>query len=81
MSSKARRQIPALRKLLAERSEDQTTLMSMDGDPGSVPSELGDFSLALDMAPLLDGLDAVGDFTSDGDSSASDGGDGGGGGD
>lgn len=41
--------------------------------------EFGDMALALDAESLFDGLDAVGDFTSGGDSSSSDGGDGGGG--
>jgi hypothetical protein len=86
MSPKARRQIPAVRRLLDERGEDHAApiyfsegLMN-EGAADNV-AELGDLSLALDMGSLLDGLEAVGDLTSDGDGGASDGGDGGGGGD
>lgn len=86
MSPKARRQIPALRKLLAERGEDSTTLAYVPFESEKEPEweqvlELGDMALEFDIAALFDGLDAVGDFTSGGDSSSSDGGDGGGGGD
>jgi hypothetical protein len=58
-----------------------TTGSAPDEGPSDNAAELGDLSLALEMGSLLDGLEAVGDFTSDSDSSASDGGDGGGGGD
>jgi hypothetical protein len=86
MSPKARRQIPALRRLLEDRGDAQaapilTTGSAPDEGPSDNAAELGDLSLALEMGSLLDGLEAVGDFTSDSDSSASDGGDGGGGGD
>jgi hypothetical protein len=86
MSPKARRQIPALRKIFQERGGDHVPVMDGGGatrneDGGDWPTELGDLSLTFEMGSMLDGLDAVGDFTSGGDSSSSDGGDGGGGGD
>lgn len=88
MSARARRQIPALRKLLAEREDDfvPTIYMPLDsGDEGGGEVEhlldLGDMALSFDVESLFDGIEAVGDFTSGGDSSSSDGGDGGGGGD
>jgi hypothetical protein len=85
MSPKARRQIPAVRRLLEARGEDHAAPIyssESESDEGaSHVAELGDLSLALDMGSLLDGLEAVGDLTSDGDGGASDGGDGGGGGD
>lgn len=88
MSHKARRQIPALKKLLAERGDDLvplTYLPIVDEGEGKVDLEqlldLGDMALEFDIEALFDGIDAVGDFTSGGDSSSSDGGDGGGGGD
>jgi hypothetical protein len=86
MSAKARRQIPALRKILEQRGDDHIPIISAsdtttEEDRGEGSAEIGDLSLALDMSSLLDGMDAVGDFTSGGDSSSSDGGDGGGGGD
>lgn len=86
MSPKARRQIPALRKLFAERGDDLAplTYLPIDGereDEWEQVLEYGDMALAFDLDSLFDGLDAVGDFTSGGDSSGSDGGgDGGGGG-
>lgn len=84
MSPKARRQIPALRKLLAERGEDSASLTYVPLENDREPEweqvlELGDMALEFDIGALFDGLDAVGDFTSGGDSSSSDGGDGGGG--
>jgi hypothetical protein len=86
MSAKARRQIPALRRILQERGDDHIPLIYASGttteeDDLEGSAEIGDLSLALDLSSLLDGMDAVGDFTSGGDSSSSDGGDGGGGGD
>lgn len=86
MSPKARRQIPKLQKLLAERREDNVSfaylpLESDDESDWNHLLELGDMALAFDMTDLFDMIDAVGDFTS-GDSGSSDGGgDGGGGGD
>jgi hypothetical protein len=85
MSAKARRQLPALRKILDQRGDDHIPLISAAGttreeDHGEGSAEIGDLSLAMEMSALLDGMDAVGDFTSGGDSSSSDGGDGGGGG-
>jgi hypothetical protein len=86
MSAKARRQIPALRKILEQRGDVHIPMISTSAttteeDRGEGSAEIGDLSLALDMSSLLDGMDAVGDFTSGGDSSSSDAGDGGGGGD
>lgn len=88
MSAKARRQIPALRKLLAERGDDfvPAAYMPLDtGEDGRDEVEqlldFGDMALSFDVEALFDAIDAVGDFTSGGDSSSSDGGDGGGGGD
>lgn len=85
MSPKARRQIPKLRKLLANRGDDAATLayspLETDREPEWEPLlELGDMALAFDVDGLFEGIEAVGDFTSGGDGS-SDGGDGGGGGD
>jgi hypothetical protein len=85
MSPKARRQIPAVRRLLEARREDHAAPIYSSGsetdESASHVSELGDLSLALEMGSLLDGLEAIGDLISDGDGGASDGGDGGGGGD
>lgn len=92
MSPKARRQIPELRKLLAERGDEIVPLTYMatnDEGDGRLELEqildLGDMALAFEVDALFDGIDAVGDFTSGADSSSSDsgdgGGDGGGGGD
>jgi hypothetical protein len=85
MSAKARRQIPALRKLLEDRDDDFVPMLFMPLDSGEDGKDkleqlldLGDMALSLDVGSLLDGIDAVGDFTSGGDSSSSDGGDGGG---
>jgi hypothetical protein len=84
MSPEARRQIPALRKLLTERGEESTALAYVPPDNDREQEweqvlEFGDFALDLDTDALFDGLEAVGDFTSGGDASTSDGGDGGGG--
>lgn len=83
MSPKARRQIPALRKLLVERGEDNPlTYLPLENDrepEWEQVLDLGDMALDFDLAALFDGLDAIGDFTSGGESSSSDGGDGGGG--
>jgi hypothetical protein len=86
MSPKARRQIPAVRRLLEDRGEAgaapiYSSASTTDEGRSDEAAELGDLSLALEMGSLLDGLEAVGDFTSDSDGGASDGGDGGGGGD
>ena len=87
MSPPARRQIPALRKLLVQRDGDSALLTTMPGisdnegsDPGKL-LDLADMALSFDFETLFDSIDAVGDFTSGGDSSSSDGGDGSGGGD
>ena len=87
MSAKARRQIPALRKLLSKRGDDFVPMsqMSLDGgeedrDQMKLLLDLGDMALSSEIEALFDGIDAVGDFTSGGNSSSSDGGDGGGGG-
>jgi hypothetical protein len=85
MSAKARRQIPALRRILEDRGDGHIPLVYAAGstteeDEGAGSAEIGDLLLAFDMSSLLDGMDAVGDFTSGADSSSSDGGDGGGGG-
>ena len=79
MSPKARRQLPKLRKLLANRGGDSGSLpylpVETDREPEWDPLlELGDMALAFDMDGLLDMIDAVGDFTSDGDGGSSDGG-------
>lgn len=86
MSTTARRQVPALRKLLAERGDGYVPLITTPGaseDEGGDSGEmldLTDMALSPDGVTLLDSIDAVSDFTSGGDSSSSDGGDGGGGG-
>lgn len=81
MSPKARRQIPALRKLLAECNDELVPLTYMvtdDENEDKVELEqlldLGDMTLSFDVDALFDGIDAAGDFTSGGDSSSSDGG-------
>jgi hypothetical protein len=84
MSPKARRQIPALRKLLAERGGDDLPVAYVAIDAGEGKGwdqllDIGDMALQFDVGSLFDSIDAVGDFTS-GDSGSSDGGDGGGGG-
>ncbi|MGZ8284148.1 MAG: hypothetical protein ACXW27_03255 [Allosphingosinicella sp.] len=84
MSPKARRQIPKLRKLLADRGDDVPALVPLPMEDRREPEweqifELGDMALEFDVASLFEGLETVGDFTSGGDSSSSDGGDGGGG--
>lgn len=87
MSPKARRQIPALRKLLAERGEDWALpthfpIESEREHEWEADLELADIARALDIGRLFDGLDAVAEFTGGGDGGSSDGGgDGGGGGD
>lgn len=86
MSPKARRQIPRLRKLLAERVGDNGSLAYLPLETEREAEwdqllELGDMALAFDVDGLLDVIDAVGDFTSGGDGSSDGGGDGGGGGD
>ena len=87
MSPPARRQLPALQKLLTERGDGcvplSTTSGISDDDHGDWDNvlEFADIGLALDAASFFDSIDAVGDFTSFGDGSSSDGGDGGGGGD
>jgi hypothetical protein len=84
MSPKARSQIPSIRKLLDERRDAHPVpfYSSNEAEDGATDATgPGDLSLALEMGPLLDGLEAVGDFTSESDGGASGGGDGGGGGD
>ncbi|MFN7026714.1 MAG: hypothetical protein ACK4QP_19805, partial [Pseudorhizobium sp.] len=88
MSARARRQITALRKLLTERGDDFVAMAYMplgSGNEGGGEIEdlldLGGMALSFDVEALLDSIEAVGDFTSGGDSSSSDAGDGGGGGD
>jgi hypothetical protein len=87
MSPPARRQLPALRKLLEERGDGYVPLSTMPGisdDEGNEAEkslDLADMGLSLGAETLFDSIDAVGDFTSGGDSGSSDGGDGGGGGD
>lgn len=88
MSTTARRQIPVLRKLLAERGDDFAPMAYLPLDSGEEdPDAIGklldivDIALSIEFETLFDGIDAVGDFTSGGESSSSDGGDGGGGGD
>lgn len=83
MSPRARKQIPRLRKLFADRGEDLLPLTYVGIADGEEPKwdqllELGEIALEFDMPALFDGLATVGDFTSGGDSSSSDG-DGGGG--
>jgi hypothetical protein len=85
MSPKARRQIPQLRKLLSASGSDVPAVSGLPIDADRRPDadqafEFGDLGVSLEAAILLEGLEAVGDFTSGGDSSSSDGGDGGGGG-
>jgi hypothetical protein len=86
MSPPARRQLPALRKLLTERGDGHVPLSTAsgisdsDGDETGKLLDLADMGLSFDAEAPFDSIDAVGDFTSGGDSS-SDGGDGGGGGD
>lgn len=84
MSPNARKQIPKLRKMFVARSDDLAPLtynLIEDDREGEWDQllELGDMALDFDVPALLDGLDAVGDFTSGGDSSFSDGGGDGGG--
>jgi hypothetical protein len=87
MSPPARRQLPALRKLLADRGEGYvplTTTADISDDEGGEAGnvlDLTEMALSLDIVTLFDSVEAAGDFTSGGDSSSSDGGDGGGGGD
>ena len=77
--SQARKQISNLRRLFANRGDDLAPLtydVVEDDREGEWDQmlELGDMALDFDVPSLLDGLDAVGDFTSGGDSSSSDGG-------
>lgn len=86
LSPASRRQIPRLRKMLAERGDDVGSVSIVPFESDDEPAwgqliELGDMALAFDLGDLFDGVDAVGDLTGGGDSSSSDGGDGGGGGD
>ena len=86
MSPKARRQIPALRKLLASRGGGDLGLAST-AHIGKSESEWGslfdlcEIGLELDIETLFDCVESVGDFTSGTDGSTSDGGGDGGGGD
>lgn len=83
LSPRTRRQIPKLRKLLAERGDDGSlTYVPLESDrklEWEPVLELGDMALAFDLGSLFDGVDAVGDLTSGADSSSDGGGDGGGG--
>lgn len=86
MSPEARRMLPALRKVSAERGEDAAPLAYMPIESERENEwdqvlELGDMALEFDLDTLFDGLDAMADLTSGADSSSADGGDGGGGGD
>lgn len=86
LSPKARRQIPKLRKLLAERGDDGASLLYVPLESDRVPKwecalELGDMALAFDLQSLFTAIDAVCDFISGADNSSDGGGDGGGGGD
>jgi hypothetical protein len=87
MSPPARRKLPALRKLLTARGDGDvplfttTAISNNEGSEAGKLLDLAEMGLSLDAVALFDGIDAVGDFTSGGDSSSSDGGDGGGGGD
>jgi hypothetical protein len=58
-------------------------LDSSEEDPDAIGKllDIVDLALSIEFETLFDGIDAVGDFTSGGESSSSDGGDGGGGGD
>lgn len=84
MSPKARRQIPALRELLAARGDDihSVTYVAIDTEQEKDWDDLldiGDMALEFDLfETLFDSIDAVGDLTGGGDG-GSDGGDGGGG--
>lgn len=84
MSPRARKQIPKLRKLFADRTDDLAPLTYYPIEDEPEPEwnqllELGDMAIEFDVPALFDGLDVVGDFTSGGDSSSSDGGGDGGG--
>jgi hypothetical protein len=85
MSPPARRQLPVLRKLLKERGDGHaSTMPGISDDKGNGGGTFLDFAgidLSLGAETLLASIDAVGEFTSSGDSGSSDGGDGGGGGD
>lgn len=86
MSRKARRQIPRLQKLLANRGDDPAGLayfsLETDGEADwDQLLELGDMALAFEVGDLFEMIDAVGDFTSGDGGSSDGGGDGGGGGD
>lgn len=82
MSPTARRQIPALKKLIETRDGDSPTLSFayVSDEPEAeweTILDLGDIALSDEAVDLFDSLDAAGDFTSGGDG-GSDGGDGGG---
>lgn len=84
LSPRARRKIPKLRKLLAERGDNGASVIYVPLESDREHEweqvlELGDMALAFDLDSLFDGLDAVGDFTSGADGGSSEGGDGGGG--
>ena len=79
MSPKARRKIPKLRQLLARRGGDSGSLpylpLETDREREWEPLlELGDMALDFEMDGLFEMIDAVGDFTSGGDSSPDGGG-------
>lgn len=85
MSPTARRRIPVLRRLLAERGDDSAFVTYTAIDSGEETDwdqwlDIGDMALEFDILSLFDSIDSVGDLTS-GDSRNSDSGDGGGGGD
>lgn len=86
MSPKARRQLPALRKLIEQRGDDYPvlTFTYVSDEPEAEWEqilELGDIVLSEETLDLLDSIDAVGDFAGGADGGSSgDGGDGGGGG-
>lgn len=84
LSPKARRQVPAIRQLLAERGGDSPalTFAYVSDEPEAEWEQildLGDIVLSDEGLDLFDSLDVVGDFTAGSDGGSSDGGDGGGG--
>lgn len=86
MSSKARREMPALRKLVAERGGDAPalTFAYVEDEPEAEWDQildLGEILFSEDGLDLFDSLDLAVDFTAGADGGSSDGGGDGGGGD